>query len=125
MYEGRPVIMASITIPNAGGGLHEALGLDPVLLYTGDEVDVLLRCTAGKITHDPIVHKGEDTGNYNRVVTLHADKGTIVVDKAVGDRLFTKLSTRLQAAELERRKQAAIDAKAAAGEVQIPGTEDA
>lgn len=120
MFEGRPVIMASITIPNAGGGLHDALSLDPVVLHTGDEVDVLLRCTVGKITHDPIMHKGEDTGNFNRVATLHADKGTILADESIGDKAFTKLSARLEKAELERRKAA----EAATGQQAIDGTEE-
>lgn len=120
MYEGRPVIMCSVTVPNAGGGLHDALGLDPILLHTGDSVDLLLRCTAGKITHEPIMHKGDDTGNYNRVVTLHADKGTILGDTAIGDKAFTKLSARLEKAELERRKAA----EAATGQQSIPDAED-
>lgn len=119
-YDGRPIIMASITIPNAGGGLHDALSLDPVLLHTGDEVDVLLRCTVGKHTHDPITHKGEDTGNFNLVYTLHADKGTILSDESIGDKAFTKLSARLEKAELERRKAA----EAATGQQAIEGTDE-
>lgn len=120
MFDGRPVIMASITIPNAGGGLHDALSLDPVLLHTGDEVDVLLRCTVGKITHDPILNKGADTGNYSRVATLHADKGTIMADTSIGDKTFTKLGARLEKAELERRKAAS----AATGQQAIEGTDE-
>lgn len=119
-FEGRNVIMASITIPNAGGGLHDALSLDPVMLHTGDQIDVLLRCTVGKITHDPIVHKGDDTGNYSRVATLHAEKGIILDESTVGDKSFSKQATRLAAAELERKKRE----EAEAGTQRIPGTED-
>jgi hypothetical protein len=119
-FEGRPVIECGIVIPNSGGGLHDALGLDPVLLHTGDEIDVLLRCTVGKITHDPIVLKGEDQETYRRVATLHADKGAILDDKSVGSKVFTKQSTRLAAVELEKRKRE----EAEAGVQPIPGTED-
>lgn len=118
-YDGRPITKSSITIPNAGGGLHEALGLDPVLLHTGEEVDVLLRCTVGKHTHDPIMEKGEDTGEWNLVFTLHADRGTILSDTSVGDKVFTKLSTRLAKARKEQESRAAAAAAEAAGQDEL------
>lgn len=119
-YDGRDIITASIVIPGAGGGLHDALTLDPVLLHTGDEIDVLLRCKVEDIRHSVIKDKGEDTGDYDRVSKLVVLKGTILADKTVGDKTFAKMATRLAEAEVERRKRE----EAAAGVQPIPGTED-
>jgi hypothetical protein len=124
-YDGRDIISCGIVIPGAGGGLREALGLDPIELHYGDQVDVLLRCTVGKHTHDPILDKHkEDTGNLNLVYTLDVNKGTILTDTTIGDKAFTKLSTRLAAAQAARAKREQAEAEKEAGVIRLPGTED-
>lgn len=107
-FDGREVIMCSVAIPNASGGLHDALALDPVLLHTGDEIDIVLRCTVGPISFDPILDKGEDTGYYNRVAKLHANRG-LIIDGKVVDAEFVKQRAKLDAAR---------------GVQAIPGIED-
>jgi len=97
-YESRPVIMASITIPNAGGGLHDALALDPVMLHTGEEFVIALRCRAENITHEVVKHKGEDTGNYNRVHKCVAMSGMIIDSDLVAD-MFTAQRKRIDEAK--------------------------
>lgn len=96
-FDGREVIMCSIAIPNASGGLHDALALDPVMLHTGQEVDIVLRCTVGRIAHDPIMDKDDDTGYYNRVATLSARRG-LIIDSKVVDAEFAKQRTKIDAA---------------------------
>jgi hypothetical protein len=87
MYDGRPIITSSVVIPGAGGGLHESLAVQPVLLHTGDSIDIVLRCTVEDINHKMIKHKGEDTGHYDRVAKLVPNFGMIIdsadVDKAI------------------------------------------
>lgn len=107
-YEGRPVIMASIVIPNAGGGLHDALALDPVVMHTGDEFVIALRCTVGNITHEVIKHKKEDTGNYNRVHKATALMG-MIIDNDLVAALFASQRKRIDEAK---------------GVQQIPGIDD-
>lgn len=97
-YEGRPVIAASITIPNAGGGLYDALALDPVVLHSGDEFVIALRCRTEDINHKMIKDKGEDTGNFNRVHKAVAMSGMIIDADLVRD-LFTAQRKRLDEAK--------------------------
>lgn len=97
-YEGRPVIMASIVIPNAGGGLHDSLALDPVVLHTGDEFVIALRCRCENIIHEVVKHKGEDTGNYNRVHKAVAIMGQII-DADLVAKLFAEQRKRIDEAK--------------------------
>lgn len=107
-FDGREIIMCSVAIPNASGGLHDALALDPVMLHTGQSVDIVLRCIVGRISHDPILDKGEDTGYYNRVASLSAQRG-MIIDASVVDAEFVKQRTKLDEAR---------------GVQAIPGIED-
>lgn len=94
-YEGRPITMSSVVIPSAGGGLYDALALDPVLLHSGDEVTIALRCKVEDINHALIKYKGEDTGNYNRVAKLVVAKG-LIIDGATVASAFAALNRRLE-----------------------------
>ncbi len=97
VFDDREIIMCSVAIPNASGGLHDALALDPVMLHTGQSVDIVLRCTVGRISHDPIEDKGEDTGYYNRVASLSAQRG-MIIDAKIVDEEFAKQRKKLDVA---------------------------
>lgn len=107
-YDGRPITLASVVIPAAGGGLNDGLAVSPVLLHTGDEVVIALRCRVADINHKVITHKGEDTGNYERVAKLVPSMG-IFIDDATLTKSF---------AEQQRKIEEA------AGIQQIPGISD-
>jgi len=79
-FEGNPVTAVGVEIRNAGGGLSESLGVDPVMLHGGDTVYVVMRCDVTGINHKPI--KG-DEGNWKRVMVMRATDATIMDSAAV------------------------------------------
>jgi hypothetical protein len=78
-FEGKQVATVGIEIPGAGGGLHDALEVDPVEFHLGDECSVLLHCRTVKVRFDPI--KDEDT--LNRVHVMRVVNATIVDPESV------------------------------------------
>lgn len=99
MYDGRPIVMTSIVMRIAGGGLRDALALDPVLLHTGDEGYIAFKFCAEDIKHQMIKAKdGTDTGTYNRVVKLVALRG-MLIDAATVEAGFQALQKRVEEAE--------------------------
>lgn len=73
-FEGSPVLNAGVKITNAGDGLSQALGIEPVELKQGETVYVVLECTVGTIAFTPI----KNTDGVARVQTLRAGTATIV-----------------------------------------------
>ena len=100
-FEGEPVLQSSIVIPNAGGGLREALKIEPAEWHKGDRVFVVLECVVGDVTFKPI--KGVDSG-LNRVHKFEAEHATITDETLVGAQL----------AEQKKR------IREAAGEYELP-----
>lgn len=73
-FEGSPVLGTAIEIPNAGGGLRDALGIEPRVLHKGQRVMVLLECEMVKPSFPPV----KDSQGVTRVHTLKAIGATIV-----------------------------------------------
>ena len=100
-FEGEPVLRSSIVIPNAGGGLREAMKIDQAEWHKGDRVFVVLECVVGDVAFKPI--KGVDSG-LNRVHKFEAEHATIVEEGLV----------KAQLAEQKKR------IREAAGEYELP-----
>lgn len=77
-FEDRDVKAVGIEIPNAGGGLSEALTIDPVELHHGETIYVVIECEVRKIRHDSILEKGEPTDDLKRVHILKAGRSTLI-----------------------------------------------
>lgn len=73
-FEGSPVLGTAIEIPNAGGGLRDALGIEPRVFHKGQRVMVLLECEMVKPSFPPV----KDSQGVTRVHTLKAIGATIV-----------------------------------------------
>lgn len=58
-FENRPVIAVGIEIPGAGGGLRDALTVDPREYHYGETVFVVIEGVVGKIRFDPVKGAGE------------------------------------------------------------------
>jgi hypothetical protein len=98
-FEGNPVTAVGVEVRNAGGGLSDALDVDPVLLHGGDTVYVVMRCDVTGINHKPI--KG-DEGNWKRIAVMRATDATILDSAAVRKAIDTQRE-RIRR-EHERRK---------------------
>lgn len=79
-FEGKAVLRAAIEIPNAAGGLREAMKFEPREFHHGEQVFVVLRCSATKVRFDP-VPKAEE--NLVRVHVLNAEEATFIDGAAV------------------------------------------
>ena len=71
-FEGLPVEEVGVEMPNAAGGLQEAMQFDPVEWHKGDEHFIVLRCRVKKIRFDPI-EKEDFDGPQRRVHILHVE----------------------------------------------------
>jgi hypothetical protein len=110
-FEGRDVATAAIEIPNAGGGLQDAMKFAPMEFHHGDEVFVVMRCVVRKVRFDPV----KDSDELARVHVFHAEEATFVDGDTVREALDS------QRAIIDRAKLAA---EAEAGIQRIPFTED-
>lgn len=99
-FEGLDVVQAAIEIPNAAGGLRDAMKIEPREFHKGDVVHVVLECEVGKIRFDP-VDKEEPAGEQARVHVFHAIRATFVD----GDLVTQQLDE--QAERIQRAKEAA------------------
>lgn len=83
-FEGREVVGSQIEIPDAAGGLREALDVEKIELAQGSKVYVLLECDVEDIKFPPIMEKDKetgqriDTGQDTRVHKLRTKLATIV-----------------------------------------------
>lgn len=75
-FEGLPVIQSKIEIPNAAGGLREAMKIEPRAWHKGDTAFVLMETVVGKVRFDPVTD--DDLGPQARVHILHAVAGTVL-----------------------------------------------
>ncbi len=96
-FEGAPVLGTAIDIPNAGGGLHEAMKIQPTVLRKGDRIKVLLDCEVVTIGFPPV----KDTQGVTRTHRLKATGATIVDGQVFEDALAA------QADQIQRARDAA------------------
>lgn len=75
-FEGLPVIQSKIEIPNAAGGLRDAMKIEPRAWRKGDTAFVLMETVVGKVRFDPVTD--DETGPQARVHVLHAVAGTVL-----------------------------------------------
>lgn len=83
-FEGLPVTEVGVEMPNAAGGLQEAMKFQPVEWHKGDEQFVVLRGTVRKIRFDPI-DKDVPDGDQMRVHILHVEEAFPITADYVGD----------------------------------------
>lgn len=94
-FEGRPVIATAIEIPGAGGGLRDALTIDPAEYHYGDTVFVVIEGKVGKLRFDPIKDAGE---GVKRVHVLDTQAATIAERETV-ERLLEEQARRIEEAK--------------------------
>lgn len=68
-FEGKAVTEVGVEMPNAAGGLQQAMKFQPVEWHQDDEQFVVLRGTVTKIRHEPI-DTDEPGGDQRRVHIL-------------------------------------------------------
>lgn len=78
-FEGVEVRGAGIEIPNAAGGLREALKIEPQTFHGGDKLYAVFELDCKKIRHDPITD-GKDGPMiaWKRIHVLSAEGATFV-----------------------------------------------
>lgn len=96
-FEGTPVNGVGIEVPNASGGLNDALKIDPIEGHHGDTVVLVIETTVTKVRFDPMV-KGEPDAGLRRVHVLSATNATII------DRALVAEALDLQRAKIEAAK---------------------
>jgi hypothetical protein len=81
-FEGCGVIKVGVEVRNAGGGLNDALDVDPVLLNIGDTAFVAMRVDVVAIDHKPV--KGEED-KLMRVHVMRCTDATIIEADVVSE----------------------------------------
>lgn len=73
-YEGNPVVVSKIEIPDAAGGLRDALAVDPIELAYRDEGYLVLHWRVKKIRHEPAGkdHSDDELARVHVLTTLNA-----------------------------------------------------
>lgn len=59
-FEEKAVAKVGVEIPNAAGGLQDALDVDPEEWHHGDTVHLVMKCSVRKVRFDPIT-RNRDT----------------------------------------------------------------
>lgn len=85
-FEGHAVRRAGIEIPNAAGGLREAMKIDPQVIRQGERRFVVLEVVCQKVRHEPIDAE-QPGGDQSRVHVLSAQAATFVDEDLVRDHL--------------------------------------
>lgn len=109
-FEGVPVVAVGVEMPNAAGGLQEAMKFDPVEWHHGDTGFIVLKYTCAKVRFDPI-ERGA-TEPLRRVHILHVDQAAPIDESVVAIHL-QKHADRVKKAKEE-----------AEGVQRIPGVDE-
>jgi hypothetical protein len=94
-FEGRPVIATAIEIPGAGGGLRDALTIDPQEFHYGETVFVVIEGKVGKLRFDPVKDAGD---GVKRVHVLDTQAAT-VAERATVEALLEAQARRIEEAK--------------------------
>lgn len=73
-FEGCAVVRSGIEIPNAAGGLRDAMEIEPRQFHHAEKVYVVLECDVSKVRFDPI----KDSDDLARVHVFSAQHAVIV-----------------------------------------------
>jgi hypothetical protein len=87
-FEGSDVVAAKIEIPNAAGGLRDAMEFEPVEMHHGDEGYIALHYKVKKVRFDP--HSKDDPDALVRVHVLNALNAAFIDEVLVGEHLRTQ-----------------------------------
>lgn len=93
-FEGRQVLGVGVEIPGAGGGLRDALTIDPQEFHYGETVFVVIEGKVGKLRFDPVREAGEAV---RRVHVLDVKAATIAERETV-ERLLDEQAKRIEEA---------------------------
>lgn len=85
-FEGHAVTQAGIEIPNAAGGLREAMKISPEAIKQGERRYVVLEVVCQKVRHEP-VDREQPAGDQARVHVLMAEAATFVDHDLVREQL--------------------------------------
>lgn len=85
-FEGHSVTQAGIEIPNAAGGLREAMKIQPEAIKQGERRYVVLEVVCQKVRHEPI-DRERPAGDQARVHVLMAEAATFVDHDLVREQL--------------------------------------
>lgn len=107
-FEDHEVVEAAIEIPNAAGGLQDAMEIDPQEFHHGERRTIVLDVVVKKVRFDPM--KGSED-QLRRVHVFSAESATFI------DRAVVAGALDEQAAKIAKARSAAEEAaKAAKGE---------
>ncbi len=106
-FEGRQVVGAGVEITNAGDGLSQALGVDPVKLSIGERVYVVLECEVKRIKFDAV----KDAPSHRlRTHVLRTEAATLIDDHLVADAI--------------EKQKIRIEEKSGVHRLDLDGTQD-
>lgn len=105
-FEGLSVEEVGVEMPNAAGGLQEAMKFDPVEWHHGDEHYIVLRCQVKRVRFDPI-DKDSFDGPQRRVHVLHVDQAAPIEAEQVQEQLTAYQDHIAKAKEKAERDEAA------------------
>lgn len=102
-FEGKDVLSAAIEIPNAAGGLREAMRIDPQEFHHGDKRYVVLELDCKKVRFDPVAN----TNGLDRVHVFSAVAATFVDEDLVREQLDEQ-ARRIEAARVAEEQAKGI-----------------
>lgn len=98
-FEGKDVLAAGIEIPNAAGGLREAMAIDPQEFHHGERRYVVLELDVKRVRFDPI----PKTKGLSRVHVFTANAATFVDADLVAKHVEAQRE-RIEAAKVEKER---------------------
>jgi hypothetical protein len=108
-------------MPNAAGGLQEAMKFAPVEWHHGDEGYIVLHYTVNKVRFDPVV-RGE-VEPLRRVHVMHVDEAAPIDAKYV-EKQVAKHRERVQKAKDEAVGTPPLDLDDGEGDEDLPVNDD-
>lgn len=109
-FEGKQVAAVGVEMPNAAGGLQEAMKFDPIEWHHGDEGYIVLHYTTKKVRFDPMVQ--DQVEPLRRVHVLHVTEAAPIDSEIVVEHLR------------KHRERVARAKDEAEGKQRIPGIDD-
>jgi len=98
-FEGQDVVRAGLVIPNAGGGLHPAMKVEPREFSAGDEVDAVFHLKTREVRFLRI----KDTNTLMRVHVMDVT-GATFVEAALVSAPLAEQQQRIEAFEAQAKE---------------------